>query len=233
MAIPFKRFAGALLFTCIAASQAHATVITFSSAGTIYGGQDPLNIFHLGLDLTGKAYTQSVTIDTSFLSVWEVSPGFNSLYATWAPIRVQGEVNIEGHTYSWQTESGNGSAIMWNSVARRNYPFNFMHVGGYGVNTLDGNVVMGFAEYGSETVPFLDDVDFAQRLYFDGLTGYGAVAALSIWSGDGTETNFGGTPEWVRWEAANAVPEPATLGMLLLGLGLAAARQYRRPKRAA
>jgi len=233
MSIPFKRYASAFLFTCVAAAQAHATVVTISSGGTIYGGDDRLNIFHSGPDLTGKKYTQSITLDTAYLSVREVSPGFNALHATWAPIRVAGNINIEGHAYSWESEFGNASIGMWNSTAGRSYPFNFMHLGGYGVNTLDGQVVMGFAEYGSETVPFLGSVDFAQQLHFTGLTGYGAVAALSIWSLDGTETAVAGTPEWVRWEAANPVPEPATLGMLLLGAGLAAASRRQRARRQA
>lgn len=233
MSISFKHFAGTLLFAFAAVSPAHATVVTFSSGGTIYSGTDSLNIFKSGLDLAGKAFTQSVTVDTSFLSPREVSPGFNSVHASYAPVRARGNLTIEGHTYSWEIEHGSASVAMWNSLARRNFPMDFMLVGGTGFNTTDGNGLMFLQDYGSETVPFLPTVDFAQRQHIVGMTEYDAHAALTITGLDGTETTFGAFPEWVLWEEAKAVPEPATLGMLMLGLGLIAARQQKRSKRPA
>lgn len=233
MSTLFHRLAAATLFTCVAALPAQATVVTFTAGGTIYGGADPLNLFHAGMDLTGKTYTETLTMDTAILDVREISPGFNSRLTSWGPITFCGTMTVDGQSYSWETVSGNGEAAMWNSTARRNWPLNMMVVGGNGVNTLDGNTVMAMGDYSHDTVPFLTSVDFAQYRHVDGLTGYDAHTGFTLTAQNGAATQFWAYPEWVTWQGVNPVPEPAMPALFLLGLFAAAAGRRIKMKRSA
>ncbi|HEY0063122.1 MAG TPA: PEP-CTERM sorting domain-containing protein [Telluria sp.] len=225
MSIPSIARAAALLLTCVTVSPAQATIVTFTSGGTIASGADYLDIFHTGPDLGGKSYTQSITMDTDVLDVRELSPGVNARLTIYGPVKVQGMVTVDGHSYVWDIGFGIGEANMWNSSATPRFPLSFMGVHGYGPNALDGQIVMAGADYADDSASFLPSVDFAQRQYLSGLLGYAAHADFAIRAHGGVETFFGANPEWVRWEGVNPVPEPATAGLFMLGLGLAAARR--------
>ncbi|SHH54145.1 PEP-CTERM sorting domain-containing protein [Massilia sp. CF038] len=233
MPIFFPRCALALALSCAAISQAQATMVTLSSGGTIYGGIDDRNLFKAGRDLTGKAYTQTLTIDTDLLDVRERSTGVNARLTIYGPVKVHGTMTVEGQTYAWDIGFGIGEVNMWNSAGGPRFPLSFMGVHGYGQNLQDDLMVNANADYADDNPAFLSSVDFAQQQNLSGLSGYMAHTGFWVRGYDGVETGIDAFPEWLRWEGVNAVPEPGTLALALLGLGvgLGMARQRQRHTR--
>lgn len=227
MPTSFKRFAAAVLFTCMAVSQAQAALITFSSTGTLAQGNDELGIFQSGLDLQGKRYTLSMTIDTAFLPSKSSSPTHLSQWANDQPIKFHGTTTVDGHAYSWSIDHGRASVHV-EQTYRNTQEMEYLDVRGNGTNTLDGYYVDAIAQVYSYP-PFVNALDFTSPRSFDLSNDsswwyFGAIANQGI-------TSFTARPDSLSWEVASQVPEPATLGTFMLGLGLLGAGLRRHSKR--
>jgi hypothetical protein len=229
MSISFKRLAATLLFTCMTVSQAHAAMITFTSTGTLApGSTDELGIFQTDLNLEGKRYTQSMTIDTAFLPLKVSSPGYLFESANNTPIKFYGTTTVDGHAYSWSIDLGRASLLLARGY-RGPEEYEYLDMRGNGTNA-DGYYVDAIAQVYS-VPPFANALDFTSPRSFD-LYSDSSWWYFAAFSNQGI-TSFTGRPDSLSWEVANAVPEPATLGTFMLGLGLVGVSLRRRSKRQA
>jgi hypothetical protein len=230
MSISFKRLAATFIVSCLAVSQAHAALITFTSTGTMApGSTDELGIFQTDLNLSGKRYTQSMTIDTAFLPRKVSMPGYLSESAVNTTIKFYGTTTVDGHAYSWSIDHGRASLLLARGY-RVNEEEDYLDMRGNGTNTFDGYYVDAIAQVYSYP-PFANAFDFTSPrsfdLYSDSSWWYFAVVSNQ------RITSFTGRPDSLSWAVVNAVPEPATLGTFVLGLGLVGASLRRRSKRQA
>jgi len=229
MSISVKRLAATLVFTCMAASQAHAALITFTSTGTLApGSTDELDIFKTDLNLEGKRYTQSMTIDTAFLPSKVSSPGYIFESANDTTIKFHATTTVDGHAYSWSLDHGRASLLLARGY-RGPEEYEYLDMRGNGTNALDGYYVDAIAQVYSYP-PFANAMDFTSPRSFD-LYSDSSWWYFAAFSNQGI-TSFTGRPDSLSWEVAN-VPEPATLGTFMLGLGLVGASLRRRSKRQA
>jgi|GEM_PF-3762764 len=225
MSFSIQRLTAALLFSCVAASPAHAALITFTSTGTLTpGSTDELGIFHTGLHLEGKRYTQSMTIDTAFLPMKETTPYNVAAWAVDTPIKFYGTTTVDGHAYAWHIVHDNASVSLARGY-RGTEEYENLDLRGNGLNTFDGNHVDAIAQVDSYP-PFANAMDLTSPRRFD-LHSDASWWYFAAVSNQGI-TSFTGRPDSLSWQVANPVPEPATLGTFLLGLGLAGASMRRR-----
>jgi hypothetical protein len=230
MPISFIRLAATLLFTCMAMPQAHAALITFTSSGILAPGSvDELGIFQTDLNLDGKRYTQSMTIDTAFLLLKESTPANVFEWADDMPIKFYGTTTVDGHAYSWNIDHDRASLYLARSYSGTE-EYEYLDMRGNGTNTFDGYSVDAIAQVYSYP-PFVNAMDFTSPRHFD-LYSDSSWWYFAAFSNQGA-TSFTGRPDSLSWEVANQVPEPATLGTFLLGLGLAGASLRKRAKRQA
>jgi hypothetical protein len=225
MPTSFKRLAATLLFTCMAVPQAHAALITFTSTGTLTPASiDELGIFQTDLNLDGKRFTQSITINTDFLLLKESTPTNVSEWADDMPIKFYGTTTVDGHAYTWNIEHDRASLILARGYTG-NEEYEYLDMRGNGTNTFDGYYVDAIAQVYSYP-PFANAMDFTSPRHFD-LSSDSSWWYFAAFSDEGV-TSFTGRPDSLSWEVANQVPEPATLGMFMLGLGLVGASLRRR-----
>ena len=230
MTFPIQRLAAALLFSAAAALPAHAALITFTSTGILTAGStDELGIFHTGLNLAGKRYTQSMSIDTAFLPSKETTPYNVAAWAVDMPIKFYGTTTVDGHAYTWHIVHDNASVAL-----SRGYhgteEYEYLDLRGNGSNTFDGYGVDAIAQVESYP-PFANALDLTAPRSFD-LNSDASWWYFAAVSRQGI-TSFTGRPDALSWQVTNPVPEPATLGTFMLGLGLAGARLRRRSQRQA
>jgi hypothetical protein len=225
MPISFKRFAATVLFSCVAVSQAHAAVITFTSTGTLApGSTDELGLFQTDLNLEGKRYTQTMTVDTAFLPSKISSPGYLTESADDTTIKFTGTTTVDGHAYSWSIKHGRASLYLALGY-RGTEEYEYLDMRGNGTNSFDGLYVDAIAQVYSYP-PFNNAFDFTSPRSFD-LFSDSSWWYFAAFSNQGV-TSFTARPDSLSWQVANPVPEPATQFTFLLGLGLAAAALRRR-----
>lgn len=203
-------------------SSANAAVITMNAAGTISDGRDYAGLFKSGVDLAGKSYSMTMTVDTSPLAVDDVGPGVNSVRGVNQTVNVFGETSVGGQSYSWRIAYGDARAYLWNYFSL-GYPLDEAGLFGQGVNTLDGNFMYAGNDITSLNQPFLNGVDFAQWRDLSAVPGAIAYSGFLNGQADGAQTFFFGTPSTLTWSASastSAVPEPDALAMMLAGLCL-------------
>lgn len=221
-----KKFAGSLLLAFAAAAQADAAIVTFSAVGKITSGYDYADTFGGGLHMKGMAYSQSITIDTAALDRNNYGVGINHVGGLNQKAVVLGTTTVNNRSYHWRIEGQEAYVYLWDLHAIGD-TLNSAGVGGQGHNALDGQFSAGFNTLFSRTATFLTSIDFAQTRRFNDLTGTEAYSLFQTNKADRMQTFFGGRPDAMVWEV-QSIPEPASLGMVMLGLGLALSNFRRR-----
>jgi len=211
------RFVLAVL--AMAASRAHAQVVDYTYMGTVAGGTDTLGVFGpSGASLAGDAYTASFEFDLSQGCAQNTAAllkqSYDSTCANPSPL-VSSSLAINGTSiqvggtsfnYVYSTNSGAIDAVaatatlfLSDGITSTHLPFSLTTPVAY--TTQSGDSGQGEFNDGSEVV---------------GLT----PGSLTISLAAGTRGTGG------SGGSGSTVPEPATLG--LLGIGLACARLGRR-----
>ena len=208
-----------MLLISLNIGQAHAW--TFTTSGLITSGFDNTGIFGIANeDLTGLAYTQTLTIDPNQYEYQYTNPynhyGNGSLVAGTATETV----TVNGLTQSYLldlTQSNSGQFSLINQLTQG-------LVGGVdqayqnqvGVTT-DGQSFISYMNVYSYANPLNIGLSYTQIWSYSPQAGDVHDAWFRISGPDGT-TQFWGAPSFISINAATAVPEPT--GLLLLALGL-------------
>ncbi|MES2128781.1 MAG: PEP-CTERM sorting domain-containing protein [Pseudomonadota bacterium] len=211
----------AVLFTIgMVANVAKAAIVTLTISGTVTAGVDLLGQFKTGSpDLTGQAYVQTLSFDTSDLNVIDSTPyrfaaGFDNKL-----IHASGSSTINGQTFSWQSAIAQAHLALSAQVVH----------GGGDEFQMGADVWASPAEYlqagmylNSSQVSFVDNADPGKAHDFNGdLSGYSPYAYFVNSQGLGQYTYFEGNLSSVSYEVS-PVPEASQFAMLLFGLGAAA-----------
>ena len=137
-----------------------------------------------------------------------------------------GTTTVDGHAYAWSIDYGRASLYL-----ARGYQgpeeYEYLDMRGNGTNVLDGISVDAIAQVYSYP-PFVNAMNFTSPRTFD-LYSDSSWWYFAAFTGEGT-TSFTGRPDALSWTVINAVPEPATLGTFMVGLGLIGASLRRRAK---
>jgi hypothetical protein len=212
-----KRVASGFLLAVAFVAQASAAVVTVSSAGTIINGNDYPNMFQAGLDLTGLHYSQSITIDTAGMDIRDIGAGVNMVGGLNQRGTVYGKTTVNNISYAWQIENQEAHVYLWN-LFPTGYPLDQAGVSAQGTNVRDGQFTSGVQDIRTQTNPFLNSLDFGVTRHFLDLTGTESFAFF-LTNTDVGQAVFSGQPDYLLWEV-QSVPEPDTIGLIVLGLGL-------------
>ena len=217
-----QRLLTALLLISLNIGQAHAW--TFTTSGLITSGFDNTGIFGIANeDLTGLAYTQTLTIDPNQYEYQYTNPynhyGNGSLVAGTATETVT--VNGLKQSYLLDlTQTNYGQAVLYNALTQ-GLVFGVVgrdsasqEQGGY---TRDGQHFFSLAYVDSYANPFNIGLGYTQIWSYSPQVGDTAYAFFQKNGPDGL-TQFVSSPSFISINAATAVPEPT--GLLLLALGL-------------
>ncbi len=211
--------AGALLFSPLAA---HATIVTGSFSGTITSGTDSTGVFGAdGGTLDGDDLTGTFSYDTDLLSQ-VVSGGTNTATGTGlGALTVTLTIDGASHTFTDQTSSS--VFLDDGSVSGNNeFTLNTLDQQG-GMNesfTLDIQDPINSFISGTGLVQTFVESPFISDGSFQILDTGPTVAAGGGFSIDSLTLNG----------ASTAAPEPASLGVLLVGLGGLAAGRRRKAR---
>ncbi len=220
---PFLRVlaAASMLAALSLSSAAQAYSVTFNTAGTIGGGEDSLGLFGTDRYLTGKKFTQSVTIDMAGLRQTELGVEVNAMRSTDHGAFVTGEVTVAGVSYTWKIDDALASARLIRHFSTTELGDGLVELNGSGVNRNDGLSLSagGFMYTGGSA--FLDNLDMAHsRNFITNLPDMYVWSIFRVKDAAGKESDFvAGGATSASWTVSN-VPEPQTYAMLLLGIGL-------------
>lgn len=206
-----------------AVSAAQAASVTFNSAGVLESGYDGLNVFGLGTDLAGKSFTQSVTLELDRLTIDPPGPGYQGR-SGWGVVETK--VAVDGVSYGWKSYVGSGIMYMMNTLTQ---------------GAADGNDSVWLSTFadlspdwrvgsstgiGSQQTPFMASSDLLAPHQFNArLPGIMAESYFEMWQFGtaGYYTGYKGivsSASWTYDATVSPVPEPGTVAMFLLGVGL-------------
>ena len=224
-----------------APAQAEAPVITFVSTGVIADGRDDRYMF---LEpgqapwLAGLPYVLSLTIDTGTLETIAASETQTYLRNWGSTASVSAELRVNGKTFSWTIDNGNGEVGMNRAGEWFGERQDSAAVNVWGGDMLDGVFVEAGNRVWSDVTPFMGSVDPAQNRSLPvELPGVESLTYFSAthWTGDPgpagptVSTTFGARISH-GWWVASPVPEPGQYAMLAAGLCALAVAWRRRPR---
>ncbi len=186
---------------------------TFTTSGLITSGYDSTGVFGTAnQDLTGLAYTQSLTLDPAqyiyqYTDAY-TQQGYGNLLAGTAT----DTVTVNGLTYLFDlTQSNWGQVYLYNGLTQ-GYNYDEAYQYHYGVTT-DGQSIYSQQYVDSSVNPLNIGLSYTQIWSYSPQAGDYSDAYFSI--GGVSQAYFEGTPSLI---SINAVPEPE--GLMLLALGL-------------
>ena len=207
---------------------------TFTTSGLITSGYDSTGVFGTAnQDLTGLAYTQSLTLDPAqyenqYTGLY-IHTGHGSLLAGTATDTVT--VNGLTHSYLFDlTQANSGYAYLYNSLTQVGGNYDQAYQYHQGVTT-DGQSIFATGSVHSSINPLDIGLSYTQIWSYSPQDaedsfivsfGIGSLGSSgfqkSVIRGSNDQAWFYGTPTFISINAATAVPEPT--GLLLLALGL-------------
>ncbi len=203
---------------------------TFTTSGLITSGYDTTGVFGTAnQDLTGLAYTQSLTLDpaqyeTQYIDLYSLN-SYGSLLAGTATDTVT--VNGLTHSYLFDlTQKNWGWAFLYKGLTQVGGNNDYVYQYQEGVTT-HGQSIFALGSVYSLFNPLNIGLSYTQIWSYSPQAGDGGYASFGIGSsgfqksvigGSNDEAYFDGTPSFISINAATAVPEPT--GLLLLALGL-------------
>jgi hypothetical protein len=254
-----RALAAASISAILAApAQAQLPVVTMTMSGTIVSGRDDLSLFvenvggwyDIDWSLDDLPFTMSFTIDPNTLDVIESSDSRTYLYKegkrttrldTGAHYR--GEVTVNGKTYAWNSQAGEGSVELIRGVGATGEPEDRIWIWGTGFDANGIWINAASLMVYSSGVRLLDSVALEQDLIFPLATaGISANAQFFVRASHddladySTRFHSGQNPYTFRLTSAtwhvSPVPEPGQYAMLAVGLcALVVARRRRSQSR--
>jgi PEP-CTERM motif len=231
-----QRLLTALLLMGLSIGQAQAW--TFTTSGLITSGYDSTGVFGTAnQDLTGLAYTQSLTLDpalydTQYTGAYMQGGYFSSSLAVTGTATDTVTVNGQTHSYildltqSFITPLYDG-AYLFNALTQGFGSYDEAYQYHSGVTT-DGQYIISEGEVWSTINPLNIGLSYTQIWSYSLQPGDGGYAYFgiegglsqrkSVIEGLNDQAYFSGTPTFISINAATAVPEPT--GLMLLALGL-------------
>lgn len=256
------RALAAACVSAILAAPVHAQLplITMTMTGTTASGHDDLTLFRdrvgeywfdVGRHLNHLPFTMSFTIDPNTLDVIESSDSAIRLFKEGKRVtgldtgaHYRGEVTIEGRTYAWNSQAGQGGVELIRGVGATGEPEDRVRIWGTGFDANGVWINMVHMDVRSHGVRFLDGVALEQDISFPlEMEGIEASTQFLVRASDYDLADYttwfhsGQNPYTflltsVTWQVS-PVPEPGQYAMLAGGLAalLVARRWRRRPMR--
>lgn len=206
----------------VAASGAQAASVTFNSAGVLASGYDGLNVFGLGTDLAGKSFTQSITVELDNLVIDPPGPGYEGRDG-WG--NVETTVAVDGVSYSWKSQAGRGTMYMMNTLTQGAADGSDSAWLSASADLSPSWRVSGSTGIWSQQTPFMSSSALLAAQQFNQLAGVSAESDFEMWQLDsaGYYTGYKGivsSASWTYDATVSPVPEPGTVAMFMLGVGL-------------
>lgn len=207
----------------VAASGAQAASVTFNSAGILASGYDGLNVFGLGTDLAGKSFTQSVTVELDHLGIDPPGPGYEGRDG-WG--NVETTVAVDGVSYSWKSQVGRGTMYMMNTLTQGATDGSDSAWLSASADLSPSWRVSSSTGIWSQQTPFMASGDLlAPHQFNPQLPGVSAESSFEMWQlgTAGYYTGYQGivsSASWTYDPTVSPVPEPGTVAMFMLGVGL-------------
>lgn len=243
--MPIKSFLVALALLAGFSSQTHATIVTSTAQGTITSGVDGFGVFGTaGANLSGKAFILRFTFDIDLShNIHGSSDYSNWLISSESHVPATIAASVDGSTYLIRLRDD----LLYNQAVQNGkslYPdstnpstIDQLYSWAQGYNLLDHISASAYAEVNSHANAFIGPtLDLTSYYTKDVVPGeYGSSmlflrdslgVAQTRWSARVSTMSFNAP------EATTAVPEPATISLLVLGLlGFAATRTQRKNQR--
>jgi hypothetical protein len=199
---------------CLGPVAAQATIVTGSFSGSMSYGTDSTGAF--GADggvLDGDAITGTFTYNTSLFSQ-VVSDGTNTATGTGLGALTV-TITINGSSYTFTDQTSSSIFLDDGSVSGNNeMTLNTLNQQSGGGSTVDESFAL---DANDPIFPFLTGTDLVQSFTDSPFTSSGAFQILDT----GPNADAGGSfsIDTLTLDGAQAAPEPASLALLLVGLG--------------